>query len=252
MTRDSDAASQLATDDSADDPTFDPSAIEEALDYHFEHLELLRTALTHRSYSNERDEDANYERLEFLGDSVLGLVTSHWLYERYPDRPEGDLARLKGFLVSAPVLHQVAEDMGVGALLRLGVGERRSGGSAKSSILADAVEAVLAAVYLDGGLDAAWDVIEPILERALAERERYVHVDSKTVLQERVQARGWSLPVYRLRLETGPDHHKMFTVDCVVEGAVAGTAEGRSKKRAEQRAATAALEKLDLLREDRL
>lgn len=232
---------------SESDPTFDPTAIEDALDYCFDRPELLRIALTHRSYSNERGEDDNYERLEFLGDSVLGLIASHWLYDLYPGSPEGDLARLKGFLVSAPALAHLAEEMGIGAALRLGVGERRSGGHAKASILADAMEAVIGAIYLDGGLEAAWDVIRPILVRTLEDRARYVHVDAKTVLQEEVQARGWGLPSYRLSGEAGPDHRKVFTIDCLIEGRVVGTAEGRSKKLAEQRAATAALRELDLL-----
>ncbi len=224
----------------------DAQVIEEALGHRFGCHDLLRMALTHRSYSNERGEDDNYERLEFLGDAVLGLVTSHWLYERYPGRPEGELAKLKSFLVSAPVLSQLAEDVGIGALLRLGVGERRSGGHGKASILADAMEAVLGAVYLDAGLEAARGVIVPILESTLDERSRIVHVDAKTLLQEEVQARGWGLPDYRMAGESGPDHRKVFTVECLVESRVVGTAEGRSKKQAEQGAAAAALEELDL------
>lgn len=226
--------------------SFDPAVVEDALSYRFGRPDLLRIALTHRSYSNELGQDENYERMEFLGDAVLGLITSHWLYNRFPTSPEGDLARLKGFLVSASVLSHLAEEVGIGALLRLGVGEKRSGGHAKASILADAMEAVLGAVYLDGGLEAAWQVIPPILERSLADRARYDHVDAKTVLQEKVQARGWGLPVYRLVQETGPDHLKRFTIECMIEGKVVASAEGRSKKVAEQRSATASLAQLDL------
>lgn len=222
------------------------AALEAALGHRFTRGELLRTALTHSSYSNERGGDENYERLEFLGDAVLGLVTSHWLFERYPARAEGELAKLKSYLVSAPALSHLAEAIGIGALLLLGVGERRSGGHAKASILADAMEAVFGAVYLDGGLDAARAVIHPILERNVRERTRFDHADAKTLLQELAQARGWGLPVYRLAGESGPDHRKSFTVECVLEGEVAGRAEGRSKKRAEQRAAAAALAELDL------
>lgn len=221
-------------------------AIEEALGYRFTRPELLRIAVTHRSYSNERGVDENYERLEFLGDAVLGLVTSHWLFERYPARAEGDLAKLKSFMVSAPALSRLAGEIGLGALLLLGVGERRSGGHAKVSILADAMEAVFGAVYLDGGLAAACAVIHPILERIVKERGRLLHTDAKTVLQEQAQARGWGLPVYRLAAEAGPDHHKSFTVECLIGGELAGRAEGRSKKLAEQRAAAAALAELDL------
>ncbi|MCP4658286.1 MAG: ribonuclease III [bacterium] len=222
------------------------TGIEAAIGHTFSNRELLRMALTHRSYSNERGEDDNYERLEFLGDAVLGLVSSHWLYERFPDQPEGELAKLKGFVVSAPVLSRHAGAIDVGARLRLGVGEKRSGGRFKASILADAMESIFGAVYLDAGLEAARRVIRPILENALAERSRISHADAKTTLQERVQGLGGGLPIYRLVKETGPDHRKLFTVECRLEGEVAGVAEGGSKKLAEQRAAAAALEKLDL------
>ena len=238
-------ASILTSEEPAEIPP-GVEAVEAAIGHRFSNGELLRVALTHRSYSNERGEEENYERLEFLGDAVLGLVTSHWLFDRYPARAEGELAKLKSFLVSAPALSRVAEEVGIGALLLLGVGERRSGGHAKASILADALEAVFGAVYLDGGLEAARAVIHPILERTVGERSRSLHTDAKTVLQEQAQARGWGLPVYRLADESGPDHRKRFTVECVVEGEEAGRAEGRSKKAAEQRAAAAALARLDL------
>lgn len=219
--------------------------IEEALGYRFKDPCLLRTALTHRSYSNERGERDNYERLEFLGDAVLGMVASRWLYHRYPREPEGQLAKRKSFLVSAPVLARFAESLGLGPELRLGVGEARSGGSTKTSILADAVEAVFGAVYLDQGLEAVREIIEQFLENAVEERSSVFHTDPKTRLQEQVQARGWALPQYRVVSESGPDHRKRFTVECSVEGEVAGSAEGRSKKLAEQAAAIYALERLD-------
>ncbi len=220
--------------------------IENALRYRFKDPDLLRVALTHRSYSNERGEKDNYERLEFLGDAVLGMVASRWLYDRYPREPKGWLAKRKSFLVSAPVLARFAASIGVGPALRLGVGEARSGGRTKTSILADAVEAIFGAVYLDGGLDAAREIIERFLADAVEERSSVFHTDPKTRLQELVQARGWALPRYRVVTETGPDHRKRFTVECTVEGEVAGLAEGGSKKLAEQRAAAAALERLDL------
>ncbi len=226
------------------------SPIEAELGYRFRDSELLRVALTHRSYSNERGEKGNYERLEFLGDAVLGLVASRWLYDRYSEEPEGRLAKDKSFLVSAPVLARFGESIGLGPELRLGVGEARSGGSTKASILADAVEAVFGAVYLDGGLAAAREIIERLLEEALEARSRLVHADAKTRLQELVQARGWSLPEYRVVTETGPDHRKRFTIECSVAGEAAGTAEGRSKKVAEQAAAARALERLDLTGDD--
>ncbi len=222
------------------------SPIEDALGYEFAEPGLLRVALTHRSYSNERGEKDNYERLEFLGDAVLGLVASRWLYDRYPSEPEGWLAKRKSFLVSAPVLARFGESIGLGPELRLGVGEARSGGSTKSSILADSVEAVFGAVYLDGGPAAACVIIERLLEEALEERSRLSHADAKTRLQEVVQARGWALPAYRVVTETGPDHRKRFTIECSVAGEAAGLAEGRSKKLAEQAAAARALERLDV------
>lgn len=222
------------------------TAVEEALGHRFSDPKLLLQALTHRSFSNEQGDGWNYERLEFLGDSVLGLVASHWLFRLHPDQPEGELAKLKGFLVSAPVLSRHGKRIGVGSLLRLGVGELRSGGRSKASILADAMEALFGAVYLDSGLEAARGTIEPILERALAERARYQHVDAKTSLQEYAQGRGLGLPVYRLIAESGPDHEKVFTVECSLAGQSVGTAEGRSKKLAEQGAAAAALADLDL------
>ncbi len=221
-------------------------SIEDALDYRFGDPGLLATALTHRSFSNERGEKDNYERLEFLGDAVLGMVASRFLYDRYPREPEGLLAKRKSFLVSAPVLARFGKLIGVGQELRLGVGEARSGGHAKASILADAVEAIFGAVYLDAGLEAVRVIIERFLDDALAERSSVFHTDPKTRLQEQVQARGWALPRYRVVTESGPDHRKRFTVECSVEGEVAGAAEGRSKKLAEQAAAIRALERLDL------
>jgi ribonuclease III len=219
--------------------------LETALGHTFHDAGLLRLALTHRSYSNERGEEANFERLEFLGDSVLGLVAAAWLYEHFPANSEGELAKRKSYLVSAAVLSQHAERIGVGEELLLGVGEERSGGRAKASILADAMEALLGAVYLDAGFAAARQVILPILAAAHAGVYR-PGTDAKTRLQEMSQARGWGLPVYHLTAEKGPDHEKIFTVECWVEERRLGRAEGGSKKLAEQAAAAVALARLDL------
>jgi ribonuclease-3 len=225
-------------------------ALEQSLGHTFRDRDLLLLAFTHRSYSNERGDDsagADYERLEFLGDSVLGLVTCQWLYERYPDQPEGELSRRKSFLVSAPVLSHHGKELGVGPLLRLGIGEERSGGRFKASILADVVEALFGAVYLDGGMEAAQRAIRLLLVRAADEGQDANEADAKTVLQERLQASGRPLPSYHLVAAEGPDHAKTFTVECRVEGSRAGIAHGRSKKVAEQGAASAALEALDLM-----
>ncbi len=224
------------------------SDLEQALGHRFENRDLLRVALTHRSYANERGEDENYERLEFLGDSVLGLIASQWLYQRYPGESEGQLAKLKSFLVSATALADYGRSIDLGPRLYLGVGEDRSGGRAKASLLCDVVESLIGAVYLDGGLEAAREVVEPMLAGALDDRFPAGHRDFKTRLQERSQARGWGLPAYRVTAEAGPDHRKVFTVECSLEGRVLATASGRSKKTAAQRAAAMALEALDLLR----
>ncbi len=221
--------------------------LEVALGYGFLDRELLRTALTHRSYSNEAGADRNYERLEFLGDSVLGLVAAQWLYLTHPERPEGQLAKLKSYLVSTTVLGRYARRLGVGNLLRLGVGEERSGGRTKNSILADALEAILGAVFVDGGFAAARQVILPMLELIAAERPQIPASDAKTHLQELIQARGLGLPQYRLVEEEGPDHRKSFTVDCWIDGRAVAQATGPSKKQAEQLAASAAIHELDLL-----
>lgn len=213
---------------------------EKALGHRFRSRELLDLALTHRSYANERGSTAHYERLEFLGDAVLGLIAGEWLYEHRPTLPEGELSRLKSSLVSAAALGRIARGLGLGDLLRLGIGEERSGGRNKASLLADSMEAVFGAVYLDGGMKAASAVIVPLIERALEERPSHA-ADSKTALQEAAQSRGWPLPEYRLVAEEGPDHEKLFTVECWVRGERFGAAQGPSKKVAEQRAASEAL-----------
>lgn len=218
------------------------SPVEEALGHAFRRRDLLQRALTHRSYSNERGERQNYERLEFLGDSVLGLITARWLFDRFPDESEGELAKVKSYLVSTPVLAKYADVLELGPQLRLGVGEERSGGRSKKSILADVVEALFGAVYLDGGLEAARKVIEPVLLYGLEVRGKLIHADPKTILQELSQSRGWGLPSYRVVEEAGPDHQKVFTVECWLEGErMMGRAEGKSKKAAAQRAASQAL-----------
>ncbi|MGB3561749.1 MAG: ribonuclease III [Thermoanaerobaculia bacterium] len=220
-------------------------ALQRDLGYHFKDPSLLEKSLTHRSFANERDLDENYERLEFLGDTVVGLITAEWLYRQHPDLAEGDLSKLKGYVVSEPVLAGCAERLGLGEILRLGVGEERSGGRCKRSLLADALEAVLGAVFLDGGLAAARKVFLPILETASGAPESDLH-DAKTELQELVQGEGWALPEYRHISEEGPDHQKRFHVECWVAGRQAGAGEGGTKKEAEQRAARAAVDALGM------
>jgi len=174
---------------------------------------------------------------------VLGVLVAESLYRRYPERPEGELARAKATLVSAGALTPFAEAIGLGSLLHLGVGEARSGGRKKASLLADAVEAVLGAVYLDGGIDAARVMVEAYLSWSdLGTPSAWT--DAKTELQELVQARGWALPSYEIVATAGPEHEKRFTCEVAIEGEVRGRGSGGSKKEAQQSAAAQALEAL--------
>src|ERR1700688_2100515 len=217
---------------------------EKRLGHRFRHHDLLELALTHRSHANERGRDEHYERLEYLGDAVLGMVTAEWLYRKHPELPEGELSRLKAQLVSRGTLARHAAALDLGEVLRLGVGEERSGGRGKKSLLADSLEAVFGAVYLDAGLPAAAKVIHLMLEPMLEVgdgRAQLLGADAKTRLQEVAQARGAALPEYRHTGATGPDHSRLYRVECLLEGQVVGEGEGYSKKQAEQRAAAAAL-----------
>ena len=222
----------------------DPTPFEKRLGHRFKRLDLLELSLTHRSYANEQGIPEHYERLEFLGDSVLGLVTAEWLYDQHPELPEGELSKLKAQLVSRDTLARRALDMGLGAELKIGVGEDRSGGRSKSSLLADSMEAIFGALFLDGGLEVARKVILPMLEITFGGRPGLAEADAKTQLQEVAQALGWDLPAYRLTGSSGPDHSKTFAVECWLNGELAGRGEGTSKKIAEQRAAADARSKL--------
>ena len=219
----------------------DPNPLEKRLGYRFKRLDLLELALTHRSWANEQSSPEHYERLEFLGDAVLGVVTAAWLYEQHPELPEGELSKLKAQIVSKTTLAKYAEELELGPALRIGVGEDRSGGRTKPSLLADSLEAVFGALYLDGGLEAARKAILDMVEGAYFEQVQQPVTDPKTQLQEVVQALGWDLPDYRLTGSIGPDHNKTFVVECWLAGAMAGRGEGPSKKTAEQRAAADAL-----------
>lgn len=219
------------------------TSFEKRLGYRFHDVERLHEALTHRSFAEGRDAGTNYERLEFLGDAVLGLVATEWLFEKHPNLPEGKLAKLKGYLVSTGVLGRHALALGLGDVLRMGIGEERSGGRAKLSLLADSMEAVIGAIYLDGGLKPAAKAVCALLEAASAEGAAQ-YAEAKTDLQELAQGRGWELPEYRLTGAAGPDHRKIFTIECWLCGELQGTGEGESKKIAEQRAAAAALARL--------
>jgi ribonuclease-3 len=221
------------------------AALERRLGYRFRRLELLERALTHRSHANEKGLEHNYERLEFLGDAVLGLIAGEWLFGEHPEVAEGELSALKSRLVSERALARYARSVALGEHLLLGVGEERSGGRDKRSLLADSMEAVIGAAFVDGGLRAARKVVLPMLGRLSDETSGKDLRDPKTRLQERAQAEGWALPAYRGLEEAGPDHAKTFVVECVVGEEVTARGEGRSKKAAEQAAAAAALDALE-------
>ncbi|HEX6844181.1 MAG TPA: ribonuclease III [Actinomycetota bacterium] len=211
--------------------------LDAALRLSFANADLRVAALTHRSYAFEQGLHVTNERLEFLGDSVLGLVVTDMAYLAYPDMPEGQLAKLRAAIVNMSALADVARSLGVGDVVLLGRGEEQSGGRDKSSILADALEAVFGAVYLDLGLDATRELIERLFRPRMeawvrGEGDR----DHKTLLQELASQALRSIPEYRVA-ERGPDHEKEFTAVAVVAGEELGTGTGRSKKEAEQQAA---------------
>ena len=218
-------------------------ALEERLGYTFRDPALLEHALTHSSFANEsRGRCTSNERLEFLGDSILGMVVAEHLYRTFPDLPEGELTRTRAALVCEEGLVKVAEKLQLGDYLRLGRGEETCGGRRRPSIQADAVEAVLAAVYLDGGIGSVRKIIRNfILDGAPCRQD---HRDHKTALQELIQKHSGQTLTYRLTGEEGPDHAKVFRVEVCLNGEPVGTGEGRSKKEAEQQAAAAAIERL--------
>ncbi|MEG1721050.1 MAG: ribonuclease III [Pseudoflavonifractor sp.] len=218
--------------------------LEAALDYTFRDKKLLENALTHSSYANEnrgKAQESN-ERLEFLGDSVLGMVTADYLFRTHPDLPEGVLTRTRAALVCEESLVEVAHALNLGSYLLLGKGEEAGGGRTRCSIIADAVEAVLAAIYLDGGIGSARKMVQKyILDR---EEAKGANRDHKTALQEIVQRESGQLLEYRLLDASGPDHAKCFHVEVDLNGHPIGTGKGHSKKEAEQAAAQAAICKL--------
>lgn len=213
------------------------------LNYQFKDRDLILTALTHSSYANEHKCQSN-ERLEFLGDSVLGMVVAAYLYRLYPDMSEGKMTRLRAELVCEQSLHRVAGRMGFGEMLRLGKGEELSGGRGRASILADCVEAVIAALYLDGGFEVARGFIMKYILSGLGESGFAYGSDYKTELQELVQQKPNQSLSYAMVAESGPDHMKSFTAEVRLNGTVLGTGDGRTKKEAEQNAAGHALRAL--------
>ena len=219
--------------------------LEAAIGYKFRDISLLHNALAHSSYANERWHCSlmSNERLEFLGDSILGMVVAEYLYRSFPDRPEGELTRMRADMVCEKTLAAVAGRIDLGGHLLLGTGEEQGGGRTRNSILADAVESVIAASFLDGGMEAARAFIQKFILVEVPVKKLH-NVDYKTSLQELVQQKKNQVLTYTLVGESGPDHDKRFDVEVRLNGQVVGLGSGSSKKRAEQDAAHAAMEAL--------
>ena len=216
--------------------------LEERLGYKFNNINLLKNALTHSSYANEvRDGFSSNERLEFMGDSVLSIVVSDYIYKHYPNMPEGELTKLRASLVCEKSLCAFSRELELGNYLMLGKGEEKGGGRERDSILADAFEAVLAAIYLDGGMEPARRHVMNFVLRELQHTDDEVFKDYKTALQEIIQRNPEEAVSYILTGESGPDHDKEFTVEVRLNSNVIGRGTGKNKKRAEQMAAKEAL-----------
>ncbi len=220
----------------------DLEAFEGHIQYHFQNKHLLLEALSHSSYANEKRKTRNSnERLEFLGDSVLSIVVSDFLFRKYPNLPEGELTKLRASMVCEKALHVFAQEIHLGDFLLLGKGEEHTGGRTRSSILADAFEAVIAAIYLDGGMEPAKRHILRFIPEDPEVEEPVGFQDYKTQLQEVIQKNPEEKVEYVLIDEVGPDHDKAFTVEVCLNSNVIGTGVGHSKKAAEQLAAKEAL-----------
>jgi len=218
--------------------------LQESLGYRFSDTSQLNQALTHPSFHNEQEHaGGDYQRLEFLGDAILGMLLAEMLYARFPEAAEGELSRSRAQLADQGTLAGIARSRGLGAFIRLGRGEVQTAGRDKDSILCDVLEALIAAVYLDGGLEAARSLVTALFHELLplgltASR------DAKSELQELLSARGLAAPDYRLSDETGPPHERRFSYQVLIAGVVAGEGLGRSKKIAQQSAASQALHRL--------
>lgn len=214
--------------------------LEERIGYQFQDKRLLKQALTHSSFANEQKINKwdDYERVEFLGDAVLELVSSDYLYRTHPQLPEGELTKMRSSMVCEPALAYCARDIELGRFIFLGKGEEATGGRKRESITSDVMEAVIGAIYLDGGIVPAKAFIDRFILSDLENKQLFY--DSKTILQERVQKRGETLQ-YVLIEESGPEHDKLFRVEAVIGGRRIGEGSGRTKKQAEQQAAYQAL-----------
>lgn len=239
----------------------DLQELQKRLDYSFKDPTLLERALTHSSFAYERKsalegEIANdYEKMEFLGDSILGFLISEYLFLNHPSQSEGELSKIRSFLVSANHLASLSRELDLGAFLRLGRGEEKTGGRKKKALLADLFESLIAAIFLDGGLEPTRRFVFSRFSSRLEEiaEEQLDFYDRKSLLQEELHARGFTEPTYRVVEESGPDHSKKFVVQVRIQDRLLAEASGKSKKEAQQKAAAKALEGLeDLLSQDNL
>ena len=214
---------------------------QEVIGYQFQQEGLLLQALTHSSYANEQKmkKHSDNERLEFLGDAVLEIISSEYLYHHFPELSEGELTKMRASLVCEPTLAYCTKDLRLGEYLLLGRGEDHTGGRQRNSILSDALEAVIGAIYLDGGFASAKEFILKFILTDIAHKQLFY--DSKTILQETVQGRNMGAMNYRLSGERGPDHNKVFQVELWIGGKKTSAGEGHTKKAAEQEAAYKAL-----------
>lgn len=226
-----------------------PRELAQRLGLPFRDMLLLSRALTHRSYRNEHPEAIeDNERLEFLGDAVLDFVVGAWLYNRYPEMPEGDLTRMRSALVHTEQLAEFARQIQLGNALRLGRGEIQGGGRERLALLCDAFEALIGALYLDSGIEAVNQFLEPLLDEAANDiLLHHKNEDPKSFFQEWAQAQGYSTPQYVTRSASGPDHSKVFEVDVLVNGEIYASGTGHSKQAATKSAAQNALRRLGLI-----
>ncbi len=215
--------------------------LEERIGYQFKNKELLKEAITHSSFANEQkiNKQKDYERLEFLGDAVLELISSDFLFHENPQMPEGKLTKMRSSMVCEPALAYCARDLELGKFMLLGRGEEATGGRERESITSDAMEAVIGALYLDGGFAEAHKFIHRFILSDL--ENKILFYDSKTVLQEMIQTRQNTKFEYHLVKEEGPDHEKTFEVEAIADDVVIGRGQGRTKKAAEQKAAYEAI-----------
>ncbi|HEX9970684.1 MAG TPA: ribonuclease III [bacterium] len=223
---------------------------EKKLNYHFNDKEIINQALKHRSYLSVTNESRliSNERLELLGDSVLGMVVTEYLYKKYQSKEEGDLTAMKSLLVSRKILARVSREIGIGKFILLNDAEEKSGGRDRTSIIADAFEAIIGAMYLDGGLDV---VVKFIHQKLLKFCDKILHEEHyrnfKSILLEYSQSKNLGLPQYHVSDEEGPDHEKLFTIEVIINNEVLGIGKGNSKKGAEQISAKSALKKLNVI-----